>query len=338
LKPILPAFFAILLALALPARADDLQKITIATMRITPNAPLLLAREKGYFRDEGLDADIILFESAQDVVLAGSSGAATVSNGGLTAGFYNIASKGGLKIIGAQNREENGYHNNGFMVSTRAFEAGLKTLKDLPGHRVGINASGSTQHYALGLIAQKYGFDMSAVSVVPLQNYSNLVAAFRGGQIDVIIATVNIANQLEAQGVGHTIGWSGDETPWQLGAIYTRPSVIEKQRPLLEHYLKAYLRAAREYNVAFNQLDANGQLTKGPGYDELLPQIARLLEQPEKEIAVSFPYVDPRGAINVGDIYNQIAFWQKQGVVGPGIDAKSLVDLSFVQGSFNIPQ
>ena len=210
------------------AEAADLQKFTISTMRITANAPVLIAKERGYFRDEGLDAQLTLFDSAQDIVLAVASGATMVGNGGFTVGFYNLASKGGLRVIGGYNREEKGYRNNGFLVTNQAYDTGLKTLKDLPGHRVGINATGSTQHYALGLISEKYGFDMSRVSVVPMQNYPNLTAAFKGGQIDVMIATVNIANQLMGQKLGHVIGWSGDETPWQLGAIYTRPAVIEE--------------------------------------------------------------------------------------------------------------
>lgn len=342
MNPFSSAVFAALLALggfAAPAvRAEPLEKITIATMPITPNAPLLVAKERGYFRDAGLDAEIATFQSAQDIVLAVSSGAAQVGNGGLTAGFYNIAGKGGLRIVAAQSREEKGFHNNAFVVTQKAYDSGLKTLKDLPGHRVGINAAGSTQHYAVGLVAQKFGYDLSAVTIVPLQNYPNLIAAFKGGQIDSMIASVNIAQKLVGEGSGQIIGWSGDETPWQLGVVMTRPQFIEKDRPLLEKYLAVFLRAAAEYHAAFNQLDKDGKPIKGPGYDAWLADISKILHQPESEIAKSLPYVDPKGALDVGDIYNQVTFWQKAGLAAPSVKANTLVDLSFVKGHFDLPK
>lgn len=330
---------ALLVSIGLaPASAQQLEKITIATMAITPNAPLLVAKERGYFKEAGLDAEISIFQSAQDIVLAVSSGATMVGNGGLTAGFYNIAGKGGLRIIAAQSREEKGYHNNAFVVSRKAYDGGLKTLKDLPGHRIGINAAGSTQHYATGLIAQKFGFDLSSVTIVPLQNYPNLIAAFKGGQIDVMIASVNIAQKLVGEGSGQIIGWSGDETPWQLGVVMTRPQVIEKDRPLLEKYLAVFTRATAEFNAAFNGLDKDGKPVKGPGYDAWLKDTAKVLNQPESEIAAALPYVDPKAALDVGDIYNQVAFWQKAGLASPSVKANTLVDLSFVKSNFNIPK
>ena len=342
MKQFLAALFGATLGLggltATAVVAQPLEKITIATMPITPNAPVLVAKERGYFRDAGLDPEIALFQSAQDIVLAVSSGAAQVGNGGLTAGFYNIAGKGGLRIVAAQSREEKGFHNNAFVVTQKAYDAGLKTLKDLPGHRVGINAAGSTQHYAVGLVAQKFGYDLSTVSIVPLQNYPNLIAAFKGGQIDSMIASVNIATKLVDEGSGRIIGWSGDETPWQLGVVMTRPQFIEKDRALLEKYLAVFTRAATEYNAAFNQLDKDGKPIKGPGYDAWLADIAKILHQPESEIAQSLPYVDPKAALDVGDIYNQVAFWQKAGLAAPSIKAAALVDLSFVKGHFDLPK
>ena len=63
-----------------------------------------------------------------------------------------------------------------------------------------------------------------------------------------------------------------------------------------------------------------------------------MLEQPAERVKVGLPYVDAEARLNVGDVYNQVAFWQGQGLVDRGVDAKAILDLSFVKGHFNLPK
>ena len=60
-------------------------------------------------------------------------------------------------------------------------------------------------------------------------------------------------------------------------------------------------------------------------------------QQPPERVAEGLPFVDAGGRLNVGDIYNQVAFWQTQGRVDKSVDAKAILDLSLVQGHFNLP-
>ena len=45
-----------------------------------------------------------------------------------------------------------------------------------------------------------------------------------------------------------------------------------------------------------------------------------------------------QGRLDVGDIYNQIAFWQQAGLVARDVNGKDIVDLSFVRGHMNVPR
>ena len=54
-------------------------------------------------------------------------------------------------------------------------------------------------------------------------------------------------------------------------------------------------------------------------------------------VAAGLPYIDPEGRLDVGDIYKQVAFWQSTGQVSRDANPKSFIDLSFVQGHFNVP-
>jgi NitT/TauT family transport system substrate-binding protein len=167
---------------SLPARAAE--KLTIGVLRLASSGPVFIAQDKGYFRDDGLDAEFKFFEAAQPVAVATVSGDVDVGITGLTGAFYNLAGKGAVKIIAAQSREEKGHHLTAYLANNTAYDKGLKGLKDLPGHSVGITQVGSTFHYSLGLLAQKDGFELSKLKLVPLQSMPNMATALKGNQVD----------------------------------------------------------------------------------------------------------------------------------------------------------
>lgn len=318
------------------SRAQSLEKVSIGVLRLSSSAPLFIARERGHFRDQGLEVEPKIFTAAQQVPVAVTSGDADFGVTGLTAGFFNLAGRGALKIIAGQSREAPGFQLNAFMATAKAQDEGFRGLKDLPGRRIGITTTGSTFHYSLGLVAKKLGFDLAKVTMVALQQLPAMAAAFKGNQVDGVVVPVTIARALEAEAAGKILGWVGDETPWQLGALFTSPKAIAERRPVVERFVRAWAKGCAEYNAAFNRRDPQGLAVKGPGYDELLAIIAKAVEQPPERVAVGLPFIDPQARLDVGDIHGQVAFWQAEKLVREA-DAKAIVDLGFVQGHINVP-
>src|ERR1700680_4551503 len=72
------------------ARADDLLKAKVGVLRLSSSAPVFIAQDKGYFRDAGLDIELIFFDAAQPIAVATTSGA-------MVFGF--TASPGGVSIF-----------------------------------------------------------------------------------------------------------------------------------------------------------------------------------------------------------------------------------------------
>ncbi|MBP2302316.1 ABC transporter substrate-binding protein [Azospirillum picis] len=320
------------LSAALPsaALAQAPEKATVGALALSSSGPIFIAKAKGYFAKEGLDVDLKLFTSAQQVPVAVASGDIGFGVTGLTAGFYNLASKGAVTIIAAQSRDEPGFPLSAYMATNAAYDAGLKTPADLKGKRIAITTIGSTFHYMVGILGQKHGFTVKEVTMVPLQGVPQMVAAFKGGQVDAVIAPSTVSRQLAADGAGRILGWVGDETPWQLGALFTSPAMIKEHRPAVEKFMRAYKTALAEYHAAFNSRDAAGKPVKGPGYDELLAIIAEATKQKPEIVAEGLPYVDPQARLLVEDVVNQVKFWQSEGQVDKALDPKSVMDLSFV--------
>ena len=52
---------------------------------------------------------------------------------------------------------------------------------------------------------------------------------------------------------------------------------------------------------------------------------------------LSANYMDPRGRLLVKNVYDQVAWYKKQGLVDAAVDAKTLLDLSYVDGQADEP-
>jgi NitT/TauT family transport system substrate-binding protein len=322
--------------LASVARGEDLAKATIALLRLTSSGPVFIALEKGWFKEAGLDLAVKDFTAATQPPLAVVSGDADFGMTAFTAGFYNLAAKGGLKVIAAQSAEKPGYPLVAIAVTKAAWDTGVRSVKDLAGKRIAMTTAGSSMHYSIEVVARKHGVDTKTITMVPLNALPNMAAAFKGGQVDAASFPITTYRQVEAEAGGHIIAYVGDEEPWQLGAVFTSPKTITERRPLVEKFLVGYRRGAAAYNQAFGKRE-NGKLVPGPGYDELLAILATAVKQSPALVASGLPYIDPQGRLDVGDIYKQVQLWQAQGQVARDADPKTFVDLTFVKGHFNVP-
>ena len=320
-----------------PLAAQDLTKASIALLRLSSSGPIFIAQEKGWFKEAGIDLVMKDFQAAAQVPLAVVSGDADLGVTAFTAGFFNLAAKGGLKVVAAQSAERPGYQLNVIAVTNAAWDLGVRGVKDLAGRRVAVTTVGSSVHYSLEIVARKYGVDTKSLTIVALQTIPNMVAAFRGGQVDAAVFPVTTFRQVEADGGGKPIAFVGDEVPWQLGAVFTSPRTITERRPMVEKFLVGYRRGAAAYHEAFGKRE-NGKLIPGANYDEMIGILSNVLKQPPGLVASGLPFIDPQARLDVGDIYKQVAFWQSTGQVSRDADPKSFIDLSFVPGHFNVPK
>lgn len=319
---------AVLLLSAGVSSSQAAEKLRIGVLKLASSGPVFIAADRGYFASEGIDAELRYFDAAQPVAVATVSGDVDIGITGLTAGFYNLAGKGALRIIGAQSREEPGYHLVAYLASRQAFAAGLHGLADLPGHSVAITQVGSTFHYSIGLLAAKLGFPLARLRLVPLQSMPNMASALQGGQVDAALIPATLAVPMVARGDAHLLGWVGDETPWQLGAIFADARRLERDHAAAEAFLKAYRRGAHDFHDAFLKRNADGRAEDGPQAEALLAIIAKYTGQAAEQIRNGIPYIDPEARLLPGDIHRQVAWYQAQGLVDKSVDADAIIDAS----------
>ena len=337
-RSVFAATAAILLAIgAGPASAE---KLTVGSLPFVSASPVFIAKERGYFAAEGLEVETKAFQAAQAVAVATASGDPDVGVGGLTAGFYNLAGKGAVKIVASQSREEPGYDFVAYVASVKAWEAGFRSVAQFPGKTVGITTLGSTFHYNLGKLAEKRGFKLEQLTLRPLQTVPNMAAALTGNQVDAILTVANSAFKLQNDGAGKIIGWVHQETPWQLGAVFVSPRMIVTRRATLEKFLRAYVKGCQDYAKAYLQRDAAGKRVFGAEADALFPIMQKYVkpEPTPATVLAGANFIDAEARLLVRDIHEQVAWYKAQGLVDKGVEAKAILDLSFIKGHMDVPK
>jgi NitT/TauT family transport system substrate-binding protein len=310
-------------AVALSAHAET---ISVSATKSLASAAIFVADDRGFFRDEGITLDFKYFNAAQPVAVAVASGDAQFGITGLSAGFYNMAGKQSLKIVAAGAREEPGHSTGAYVVSKEAYEKGIKSVKDLKGARFGLTTVGSPYHYSLLLAAQKYGFDIAGMKLVPLQTFGNVLAAIKGQQIDAGLLNAYIALPAEKNGGVKIIGWVGDETPWQLGAVFTSGDIAAKHRELIERFVRAYKKGAALYHDAIFA----GSSPEASQKDAIIQTLSKYSGLSHTEVLESLNFIDRNAVLDVEDISHQIETWKQQNKVGADVTANAIIDTEFV--------
>jgi NitT/TauT family transport system substrate-binding protein len=320
----------LVLAAAGVARADEALKARVGVLRLSSSAPVFIAQEKGYFRDAGLDIELKFFDAAQPIAVATTSGDIGFGITAFTAGLYNLAGKGTLKVIGGMSRDKAGYPLIGYFASNNAYASGLRTPKDLAGKRIAVTQIGSSFHYSLGLLADKYGFRLGDIKVLPMQSLSNVTAALKGETVDAALLPVSAARKLMDDGGAKLLGWVGDETPWQVGAVFASPKTLSN-KPLVTKLLGALERADREYHDVILAAVRDGKAPINDTTKPLLEIIAKYTNLPLEQVVGNCAYIDPDGRLDVKNVANQIEWLQGQGFVDKGFTVDAIIARDYVK-------
>lgn len=313
--------------------ASAAEPLRLGLLHTLSPAPFYIAQERGYFRDEGIDLTFRFFESAQPIAAAAVSGDIDIGVTALTGGFFNLAEKGTLTVIGGALHEEKGYEGSALLASNTAYDAGLTAPGKLGGHSIAITQYGSSFHYMIGRIAEAKGFDIKSVTLRPVQQIANMVAAVTSNQVDATIAIASMAKPLAAQGQAHILAWVGDIVPYQITAVFTTPAMIAKNPELLKRFAAAYQRGVADYRDAFLRLE-NGQPVTDAKTDAAIPLLTKYVfsKDPDarRKILQGVGYYDAGGALDVADVLDQIRWFRTQGLVKGDTDPRAMLDTRFL--------
>jgi NitT/TauT family transport system substrate-binding protein len=313
------------------AEAQSPAPLKVGVLKLTSSAPVFVGVEKGYFKEFGVEPELVYFQAAAPIATALAAGQLDVGATGLTAALYNIVLGGEqLWIVADKGREWPGYPLVAIVVQKELWDSGgLRSIKDLKGKRIGVTQIGSTFHYHIGNILEKDGLTLADVKIVPLQAMPATVEALKGKQVDAILVPQPFPGATEAQGFGKILAWAGDLYPWQIAAIfYSKAFAADRSKAVA--FMKGYVRASRYYyDAALVQKD--GRVAPGPNYEEVVEITAKHTGARPEIIRIGFPYQDRDGRLLVPDVERQMKWWVDNGFMKRTLPLDKIVDTTFLE-------
>lgn len=299
-------------------------KVSLGMLRLTSSAPLFIAMDKGFFAEEGIEIEPQWFDAAHPIAVSTASSKVDVGATGITASLYNMAANGQkLGIVADKGREQKGYSSSALLVTTDNYNAGVKSLKDLKGKRIGITQKGSTFHYMLGRMLETQGMSLNDVEIVPLSKLSAVMAALESKQIDGCILNEPNITKVQKAGYGKLVVQVGDVIPYQTSAIFYSPDFM-KNKDAAVRFMRAYNKACNYYyEAAVEKKDAKK-------LEEVVNIVAKYVKAPAEDIKAGLPYIDKDGKLLVSDIATQIKWYTDNKMISGTLDAKDVANTSFL--------
>lgn len=327
--------FAVLAAATVLAGtgAASAEPIKVGILSLVSHSPSIIAEGKGYFAEQDLEVEFVPFQAAQPMAVAIASGDVDFGMTAMTAGLISLAEKGAVKIIGGALQETPEIDGQKILVSKAAHEAGVKTPADLAGKRYGITTAGSSFHYMAHKIADKEGFERSALELVPLNAVPAVIASLKSGQIDAWSIVPNIAAGLTKGGEVFEIGKVSDYIDgYQVTTVFTSADNVANNRELVEKYLAALSKGVADYNAAFvDKTMSEEDSAEVVGMIHKYVYSDRPLEAADPAIRAGAMRINEDAKLNVSSIEDQLEWFKSENLVPAEASMDKLVDTSFVE-------
>jgi NitT/TauT family transport system substrate-binding protein len=322
--------FALLVAATAGARAADVVKVGLVGN--SSDAPIYIAEARGYFRDAGIEIQSTTFDSAARQIAPLATGELDVGGGATSAGLFNAAArKIDLRIVGDRSRMAPGYSFMTLLIRKDLIDSGrFKSYADLKGLKIALAAPAISPSTMLNAAAVKGGLKFDDVEKVYL-GYPLQVGAFASKAIDGSIMVEPFATAIVRANEGVRFSTTEDFIPnAQIALLYFGEKFASGKTDIGKRFMKAYIRAARDYNDAI----VDGRFGTDQNAQEIVQIMSKGLNIKEADIREAYVQaLDPDARPNVDALKRDIDFFRASGSLTAEPDLSKLVDMSFVDAA-----
>ncbi|HEY2988779.1 MAG TPA: ABC transporter substrate-binding protein [Candidatus Binatia bacterium] len=194
--------------------------------------PAALAKEKGFFKDEGLDIDFVIMNPrlALQAVISGDVAYTTALGSTIRAAFRGLPLRVVLTICEKPH----------FALIAKP---GLATVEQLKGKILGISSFGASSDTMARAVLSKYKLTPNQdVKILAVGGGLNRLAALKSGAIDATLIEAPYNIMLEQEGFSRML-FVGDIVPSPIAGFGTTVERIQKQAGEIRRLVRATLRA-----------------------------------------------------------------------------------------------
>jgi NitT/TauT family transport system substrate-binding protein len=311
--------FTLLILTPLAASAACAEPITIAIVPSVPAASTLVAEEKGYFRDAGLDVKIERIDSVGKAVAFLAANHVQVAQGGINAGIFNAIAQGLPVALALDGGSTPLYHR---ILVRPALAGQIKSVADLKGRSVGLSAPGSTLLYEMAMVLARANLTLHDVDVKNLA-FAQMLPALENGAVDVALAVAPFTALAVERNIA--VVWLDPEQgyiatlPMTSVAYIVNTDWAAKNPDVARRLMLALARGSRDYCQAYHH---------GPNRGEMLDVLVKNRIGGDRALLdrMDWQARNPDGRFNLASLMDLQGFFKREGIIERTVPAERLVD------------
>jgi NitT/TauT family transport system substrate-binding protein len=224
------------LTLALGAGIAHAEKLTVGYLPVTGHAKFFVAQEQGFFKQEGLEVDLVEFVNSADGLHAVVSNKLDIGAFGTTAPLVHYARGADLKIIGGIMGED------AAIIVKPENAPGIRSIADLKGKKIATIRLATGDAVLRGSLTDAGIAWKTDTQIFELKNPPAVIEAVKSGQVDAGVVWGPHDIRAERQGLEVVIR-SGALQPGHPCCRLVVKSDKLNNPVTLERFLRAILRA-----------------------------------------------------------------------------------------------
>ena len=223
------------LCLALPG-VTSAQKFVVGYSGITAiQAPFWIINDAGYFKQEGLDSNLVYIAASSTMAQAMLAGEVAISTANSQAVVDTGLQGGDLVAVGAIVN---------FVALYVIASPEIKSVQDLRGKPVGVSRFGATTDFAIQMFLKKYGLEpVRDVPIIQIGGLPELAAALSNRSIYAAAMSYPMGLVAQQAGMKMLANLAKEEIPFLHQGLTTTGRFMRERRAHAKAFVRAYGRA-----------------------------------------------------------------------------------------------
>jgi NitT/TauT family transport system substrate-binding protein len=310
------------------AHALEMDKVAIGYTQTATDIGLYVADKRGYFKEEGIDFQFVLFDSAARMVAPVAGGDLQAVAGAPSAAFFNAVARGiDIRMVADKVSTPPGRTSQTLIVRKDLVESGkFKTIADLKGGKIANSAPGTAANVTLGKMLARGGLKITDIDQVFLP-FPQMVVALANKAVDAALpaepaTTEAIKRDLAVKVLGDDVAYPNHE----IAVIFLTGKFLSEKPDAAKRFLKAYLRGVRDHN---DGLGPDGKFAgeKGEAIIKILNEYTPI-KDPDFFKGFALAACDPDGTLNIDSIKNDLESFKADKLIEGDVGMDKVVDQS----------
>jgi NitT/TauT family transport system substrate-binding protein len=223
------------LCLVLPP-VTSAQKFVVGYSGITAiQAPFWIINDAGYFKQEGLDSNLVYIAASSTMAQAMLAGEVAISTANSQAVVDTGLQGGDLVAVGAIVN---------FVALYVIAAPEIKSVQDLRGKPVGVSRFGATTDFAIQMFLKKYGLEpVRDVPIIQIGGLPELAAALSNRSIYAAAMSYPMGLVAQQAGMKMLANLAKEEIPFLHQGLTTTGRFMRERRAHAKAFVRAYGRA-----------------------------------------------------------------------------------------------